>query len=115
MRYHSSAERPWQNGRGYRKRRLLEDFPLPAEVSLVQEVQFKKGDAMPPHLHKVQTEVFYALAPGSITIDGIDVRMGRGDILICEPGEVHGMSLVEEDFCFLVLKIDYCEDDTVWL
>lgn len=80
----------------------------------MQEVRFSKGATVPPHYHRVQTEIFYALSAGSITIDGREVRMGRGDMVVCEPGERHGMPLVEEDFAFLVIKIDYRDDDTVW-
>jgi quercetin dioxygenase-like cupin family protein len=115
MRHLPASERPWSEGPGYRKRRLLDDRPLPAEVSLLQEVRFEKGASVPPHLHRVQREVFVALAPGVIVIDGAEVRMARGDVVVCEPGEVHAIPPVEEDFGFLVLKIDHREDDTVWL
>ncbi len=114
MKHICAADADWIEGQGYRKKRLLRSWSLPVEVSLVQEVRFAKGATVPPHYHKVQTEIFYALAPGSITIDGREVRMDRGDMVVCEPGEVHGMPLVEEDFAFLVMKIDYRDDDTVW-
>jgi quercetin dioxygenase-like cupin family protein len=114
MKHLRADELGWIEGLGYRKKRLLDSAPLPAEVSLLQEVRFTKGSTVPPHYHRVQTEIFYALAPGSITIDGREVRLDRGDVAVCEPGEMHSMPLVEEDFAFLVLKIDYREDDTVW-
>ena len=114
MKHFSASEKDWIDGRGYKKKRLLETSPLPAEVSLIQEVRFAKGSTVPPHHHKVQTEIFYALAAGSITIECREVRMEPGDMVVCEPGEMHGMPLVEEDFAFLVIKIDYREDDTVW-
>ena len=114
MKHVRAGDTEWIEGRGYRKGKLLDSWPLPAEVSRVQEVRFAKGATVPPHYHKVQTEIFYALAPGSITIDGREVRMRQGDLVVCEPGEMHGMPLVEEDFAFLVVKIDYREDDTVW-
>jgi quercetin dioxygenase-like cupin family protein len=114
MKHIRAIDSEWVEGRGYRKAKLLDSSPLPAEVSRVQEVRFSKGATVPPHYHRVQTEIFYALSAGSITIDGREVRMGRGDMVVCEPGEMHGMPLVEEDFAFLVIKIDYRDDDTVW-
>jgi quercetin dioxygenase-like cupin family protein len=115
MKHFKAADRSWEQGQGYRKRKLLGGEVLPQEVDLLQEVRFRKGSTVPPHYHRVQTEVFFVLAKGSITIDGHRVDAEAGDIIVCEPGEVHGMPLVEEDFGFLVMKIDYRDDDTVWL
>jgi quercetin dioxygenase-like cupin family protein len=111
---HIKASEEWEQGKGYRKRRLGRG-PFPRTVDLVQEVRFRKGEVVPPHYHRVQTEYFYVLAKGSITIDGKKVDAEPGDLIVCEPGEVHGIPLVENDFGFLVMKIDYREDDTVWL
>jgi quercetin dioxygenase-like cupin family protein len=110
-----AADSEWIGGKGYQKRILLSAEILPKEVSLVQEVRFHRGESIPPHYHKTQTEIFFVLAKGSITIDGQRIDFEAGDMVVCEPGEVHGMPLVEEDFGFLVLKIDYRDDDTVWL
>jgi quercetin dioxygenase-like cupin family protein len=115
MRKFRAADMEWEEGQGYRKRRIAMDGALPRQVDLLQEVRFRKGDTVPPHYHRTQTEMFFVLASGSITIDGIRVDAAPGDVIVCEPGEVHGMPLVEEDFAFLVLKVDYREDDTVWL
>lgn len=106
---------PWKDGPGYSKRKLSTNDLFPRDVDLMQEVRFKKGSIVPPHYHRVQTEVFFVLAKGSMTIDGRKIDAEAGDVIVCEPGEVHGMPFVEEDFGFLVLKMDYREDDTVWL
>jgi quercetin dioxygenase-like cupin family protein len=115
MEHYRAADRSWEQGKGYTKRRLLGEEILPRQIDLVQEVRFEKGSTVPPHYHKVQTEVFFVLGKGSITIDGQRVDAEPGDVIVCEPGEVHGMPLVEDDFGFLVMKIDYRDDDTVWL
>ncbi len=115
MRHFRAGVMPWQEGPGYSKRELLTKDLFPREVDLLQEVRFRKGSTIPPHYHREQTEVFFVLAKGSIVIDGKRIDAEAGDVIVCEPGEVHGMPLVEEDFGFLVLKIDYREDDTVWL
>lgn len=106
---------PWEQGQGYFKRKLLGDEALPLLVDMVQENRFKKGEAVLPHYHKVQTEIFYVLSRGAIIINGATIKAERSDIIVCEPGEVHSIPTVEEEFGFLVLKVNYRSDDTVWL
>ncbi len=115
MKHLRAASRSWEQGKGYSKRKLLADEFLPREIDRLQEVRFIRGATIPPHYHKVQTEVFFVLGKGSITIDGQKVDAEAGDVIVCEPGEVHGMPLVEEDFGFLVMKVNYRDDDTIWL
>ncbi len=115
MKHFKAASTKWTEGQGYWKRKLMTGDVFPQEVDLLQEVRFAKGSTIPPHYHKEQTEVFFVLAKGSITIDDKKIDAEPGDVIVCEPMEVHGMPLVEENFGFLVLKINYREDDTVWL
>lgn len=115
LKHFKASAGEWVEGRGYSKKRLLGPGFLPRAVDLVQENRFRKGASVPPHYHKVQTEVFYVLAKGSIIIGGTWLSLEPGDIAVCEPGEVHEIPTVEEDFGFVVLKLDYREDDTVWL
>jgi quercetin dioxygenase-like cupin family protein len=115
IKHFKAASMQWVDGPGYSKRRLSTGDLFPQEVDLLQEVRFRKGSTIPPHYHKEQTEIFFVLAKGSITIDDRRIDAEAGDVIVCEPGEVHGMPLVEEDFGFLVIKINYREDDTVWL
>lgn len=88
---------------------------LPHQIDLLEEIRLKAGEIVPFHLHRNQTEIFFLLAPGSITINGAVMEAQGGDVIVCEPGEVHGMPLIENDFGLLVLKIDYDSDDTIWL
>jgi quercetin dioxygenase-like cupin family protein len=115
MRHYKASDRPWEQGKGYQKKRLLAGDILPKKVDLVQEVRFSKGSSVPLHYHRVQTEIFYVLGRGSININGRDIAAEPGDIIVCEPGDVHGNPRIDEDFGFLVMKVDYREDDTVWL
>ena len=115
MRKYRALDMAWEQGQGYRKRKMLLEGVLPHQLDFLQEVRFRKGETVPPHYHRRQTEIFFVLARGSITINGARVDAEAGDVIVCEPGEVHGMPLVEEDFGFLVIKINYREDDTVWL
>ena len=43
------------------------------------------------------------------------VVMNPGDVVICQPGDVHGNPVIPHDFRILVVKINYRDDDTVWL
>lgn len=115
MQVFRAKDADWEQGLGYWKRKMRLDGVLPRQVDFLQEVRFRKGATVPPHYHKTQTEVFFVLGKGSITINGARVDAEAGDVIVCEPGEVHGMPLIEEDFGFLVMKVDYREDDTVWL
>ncbi len=110
-----SSEKEWIEGQGYHKKVLLDGKLLEKPEVLVQQVIFHKGDSIPPHFHKSQTEIFFVLDSGSITINEEYIEVGKGDIVVCEPGEIHGMPKIKTEFSFLVLKIDYQEDDTVWL
>ncbi len=114
MRIIRSSSKEWIRGQGYSKKVLAQGDDFPQAGLLLQEVRFRKGESIPPHVHRVQTEVFFALTKGSITIDGKEARAEAGDIIVCEPGEVHSIPEIEEDFSFLVLKIDYRESDTEW-
>ena len=51
---------------------------------------------------------------GAISIEGERYDMEAGDVLLCEPREVHEVPTVEEGF-FIILKIDSEHDDTVWI
>lgn len=115
MKHFKAGADNWVEGRGYVKKRLMGHDLLPREVDLVQEVRFKKGSSVPSHYHRVQTEVFYVLGKGSVIINGTLLVLEAGDVVVCEPGEVHETPTVVDDFGFLVLKLDYREDDTVWL
>jgi quercetin dioxygenase-like cupin family protein len=112
---HFRPTKNWEEGQGYFKRKLLGDELFPLSIDMLQENRFKKGESVPAHYHKVQTEIFYVLAPGKITISDETIEVNKSDIVVCEPGEVHSIPTVKEEFGFLVLKVDYHSDDTVWL
>ena len=105
----------WISGEGYEKKVLLEDDSTSPPGTILQQVRFRRGEKVPPHYHKRQTEAFYFLEKGAISIEGVRHDMDPGDILVCEPGEVHETLEVQEDFTIIVLKMDFEHDDTVWL
>jgi len=104
------------SGDGYLKRIVLESNDVGVKDALLQEVQFTAGEKVAFHFHQVTKEIFYCLqGPAPFVINGQQVLMEEGDCLICEPGDVHGNPIIENDFRILVLKVDHREQDTVWL
>jgi quercetin dioxygenase-like cupin family protein len=101
-------------GQGYEKRVLIGESALGIPGSFIQEVSFRKGDAVRQHHHRFQTEIFYAIDEALFVINGQKLILGPGDIVVCEPGDVHGNPVIPHDFRILVLKIGYRENDLVW-
>jgi len=114
MKHIRASQKKWVSGKGYSKRVLLGREDIGLKVDLVQEVSFRKGDRVPLHHHDRQTEIFYARDKAPFRINGKDVVLEPGDMLFCEPGDVHGNPVIDEDFKILVLKVDYAEDDIFW-
>ena len=102
------------SGQGYVKRVLIDESGLGILGSFMQEVEFKKGDVVRQHHHRFQTEIFYALDEAPFEINGHKVTMSPGDIVVCEPGDVHGNPVIPRDFRILVLKVNFRENDIVW-
>jgi quercetin dioxygenase-like cupin family protein len=101
-------------GPGYLKRVLIDESSLGIPGSYIQEVEFRKGDVVRQHHHRFQKEIFYALDEAQFMINGQKVTMDPGDILVCEPGDVHGNPMIPYDFRILALKVNYRENDIVW-
>lgn len=110
-----TSSRPWTEGKGYRKRPLITQEELGIPDSFAQEVQFHPGESVPLHYHKRTKEVFIALDQAAFEINGEIVVMEPRDVLICEPGDVHGNPVIPHAFRILVIKVDLETDDTVWL
>lgn len=113
MRTLRASEAVWEEGIGYEKRIRLDGIDLP--FSYMQEVRFDRGIGVPPHRHERQTEVFYFLSPGTLLINGEMLEMSAGDIVVCEPGDVHEVPQPGVPFALLVIKVGFEGEDTVWL
>ena len=114
MRHYKHDFAPVLLGHGYLKRILIDELELGIPGSILQEVDFKKGDVVQQHHHNFQTEIFYSLDQAPFLINGKEVTMNPGDVLVCEPGDVHGNPVIPHDFRILVLKIGFRENDIVW-
>jgi quercetin dioxygenase-like cupin family protein len=101
-------------GEGYTKKVLIDESALGIPGSFIQEVEFRSGDVVRQHHHRFQTEIFYALDEAPFVINGKELTMGPGDIVVCEPGDVHGNPVIRHDFRILVLKVGFQENDIIW-
>ena len=106
----------WQEGRGYRKRRLLSADELRQPGALLQVVVVPPGSHIPPHSHRTSVEV-YVVTRGvcELIVNGQRHTMRPGDVLLMEPGDVHELTnRGEEAFEVLVFKTNIREGDTMW-
>lgn len=111
----------WQEGRGYRKNRLLSAGELRQTGALLQVVQVPPGEPpsgghIPPHRHATSVEV-YVVRRGEceLIVNGERHTLRPGDVILMEPGDVHELiNRSEEVFELLVFKTNVGESDTAW-
>ena len=67
-----------------------------------------------PHVHIEMNEV-YLVARGHSTalVDGEEVNLNAGDILVVEPGEVHTFMQSSSDYLHFVLQSPFVKGDKV--
>ena len=115
MRYIPQSDTQWIEGRGYRKRIMASGELLQQDGALIQTVCFEKGTRVPLHYHEHGLEAFYILSEGgTFVLNGERIVVKKGDVIICEPGDMHAVEDVERDFCILVFKTNWVSDDMVW-
>ena len=106
----------WQEGRGYRKNRLLSAEALRQPGALLQVVQVPPGSHIPPHRHATSVEV-YVVRRGEceLIVNGERHTMRPGDVILMEPGDVHELiNRGDEVFELLVFKTNAEEGDVTW-
>jgi quercetin dioxygenase-like cupin family protein len=106
----------WQQGRGYRKNRLLSASELKQPGALLQLVSVPPGSSIPPHAHHASIEV-YVVTRGECLLEVNDqtIDMWPGDIILMEPGDVHALTnRGQEPFELLVFKTNATEGDVKW-
>ncbi|WP_136715819.1 cupin domain-containing protein [Halorientalis salina] len=84
--------------------------------NLLQVVEIPPGEHVEPHFHRETEEVFYIQqAGGTLVVDGTEVTPEEGEVIICEPGDVHEViNDADRVFRILVFKVNLTDDDTVW-
>jgi quercetin dioxygenase-like cupin family protein len=106
----------WQEGRGYRKRRLLSAEALRQAGALLQVVVVPPKSHIPPHSHATSVEV-YVVTRGvcELFVNGERREMRPGDVLLMEPGDVHELTnRGDEAFEVLVFKTNATRADIQW-
>lgn len=106
----------WQDGRGYRKNRLLSAGELRQPGALLQVVTVAAGDHIPPHSHETSVEV-YIVRRGvcELVTNGERYEMRPGDAILMEPGDVHELfNHGDEPFELWVFKTNATDGDTSW-
>jgi len=106
----------WEEGRGYRKNRLLSAEALRQPGTLLQIVAIPAGAHVPPHAHRTSVEV-YIVRRGvcELTVNGERHEMRPGDVVLMEPEDVHELfNPGEEEFELWVFKTNASAGDVVW-
>jgi quercetin dioxygenase-like cupin family protein len=106
----------WQEGRGYRKRRLLSAEELRQAGALLQVVVVPPGSHIPPHSHATSVEV-YVVRRGvcELVVNGQRHTLRPGDVLLMEPGDVHELTnRGAQPFELLVFKTASAVGDIHW-
>jgi quercetin dioxygenase-like cupin family protein len=107
----------WQEGRGYRKNRLLSAEELRQPGALAQVVVVPPGSRVPPHYHTTSVEV-YLVRRGvcELVVNGRRHEMRPGDVILMEPGDVHELiNEGPEEFEVMVFKTNAEEGDSHWV
>lgn len=107
----------WKQRDSYRKQILATQAEIGAEGNLLQIVEIPPGEHVEPHYHRETGELFYIQrAGGTLVIDGTEITPEEGDVIVCEPGDVHEVkNESEQPFRILVFKVNLTDDDTVWV
>ncbi len=117
MKYVKLTEKGWLKRQGYSKKILLSEDDLKSKGNLVQIVKNEAHTEINPHYHKHMTEIYHILRGKALVFCGNTiVRAQPGDTLLCEPGEIHSLvNDTDEDFLFVVFKINAKDEDIIWV
>ena len=78
----------------------------PWESSLPVAIGYANVALDAPHRHATATEVFLVSAGhATVVVDGAEVRVVAGDVLIVEPEEVRSLMASSDDFRCFVLHV----------
>ena len=73
---------------------------------LFSEVRLKPGEVFGTHAHHGECEVFVVISgEGTCNDNGTPVKVGPGDVCICNDGEEHGMANTGTEELFYIALI----------
>lgn len=106
-------------GKGYTKDVYVKGVDLISNKALVQMIIHEPHATADDHYHKTTTEIFYFLeGKGIFIINNKEIECEPGDILICEPNEVHATRNLDQKWKYLAFKTDRTDtenNDSYWL
>lgn len=107
----------WENGRGYRKNRLVDAAMLACPGALVQLVEMAPGDIIPDHVHQTSFEFYTVLAGACCLVLNEETHtLKAGDMFLTQPGDVHRLyNDGAVPFRLLVFKTNASPQDTFWV
>ena len=116
MKFVTLDEKDWLKRQGYSKKILLTEEDLKSKGNIVQVVKNAPHTEIKPHYHNNMKEIYHILKGNAIVFCGDKrVRANPGDTLLCEPKEVHGLvNDTDEEFLFVVFKINANDEDMYW-
>lgn len=118
MKYIPAEKRNWVEGKGYKKNIFFQGKDdLHCEGALVQLLTIEPNTVVPSHYHENGLEVLYILkGRGTMTINDEVLHLHPGDILTCEPKDVHSAeNPYDEPFEYLIFKTNWEAGDSIWL
>ncbi len=115
MKHLPAASHDWDQRVGYSKRVFLTSEELGVPGLHVQAIRIRPGERAAEHHHRRQTEIFYfPRANGRFAVNGKQIDLRDGDVLVIEPGDVHAVENPSSDvFIYVAFKHHYEEGDTV--
>jgi quercetin dioxygenase-like cupin family protein len=117
MKFVKLTEKKWLERKGYYKKILLTEKDLKSKGNIVQIIKNQAHTEIKPHYHKNMTEIYHIIkGHASVFCGNTTVRVEPGDTLLCEPGEIHGLTNeTDKDFLFVVFKINANDKDMYWV
>ncbi len=89
---------------------LFADGSLPIQMRIVQPGDFNPID----HYHKTMCEYFFVLCGAAVlSVAGENYKLGKGDLLVVEPGEAHKIVDYSADMQMLLAMPPPVPDDKV--
>ncbi len=108
----------FESRKGYERSVVFTTDDFGANTKL-QVMRLAPSASIPPHKHAVRTEAFKILSgQGEIIINGEAVASSTDQIVLCQPGDVHGFVnySATESFTFMVIRTnDPGNEDMIWI
>lgn len=100
---------------GYLKHEFFNEKDLQCKGTKFQIIKFENTDTIKPHYHEKTVEIFLTIkGRGLININGIMNDCEVGDIVFCQPGDIHSFKKQYSDWTIAIFKTNEEKDDIIW-